>query len=177
VWAAHGLHAVGPALGLQFGVQYGGVGDALVPPLADPRLERVEPGLAASGLDQQLVHVGFAGEPGHGAAVQAEGAADGAQRVADVQQLPDGGVPPPLSWPHCSPTVGPVEGYYGQAVLPVTRRIRPEGTLVCRPERASLGTAARRRERLCPLSRRSHGNTVARHHIRRHGVPALTCVR
>jgi len=52
--AAHGLGAAAPALGLQLGVQCGGVGDALVPPLVDEGLERVEPGFPAGGLDQQL---------------------------------------------------------------------------------------------------------------------------
>jgi len=90
--AAHGLHAAPPALGLQFVVQRGRVGDALVPPLVDPGFERVEFAVPAGGLDQQLGDVGLAGEPLHGLAVQAERAADGAQGVPGREQFPDGGV-------------------------------------------------------------------------------------
>jgi hypothetical protein len=91
--AAYGLGAACPALGLQFGVQRGGVGDALVPPLVDPGLERVEFAVPAGGFDQQLVYVGLAGEPAYGVAVQAERAADGVLGVPGGEQCPDGGVP------------------------------------------------------------------------------------
>jgi len=72
-----------------------GVGDALVPPLADPGLERVGFAVPAGGLDQQLVHVGFAGEPPYRAGIQAEGAADRAEGVPGREQLVHGGVPFP----------------------------------------------------------------------------------
>jgi len=54
-------------------VQHRGVGDAFVPSLVQVRLEFIQLGLAAGGLDQQLIDAGGAGEPLYGAAVQAPG--------------------------------------------------------------------------------------------------------
>ncbi len=56
--SADRLDAAFPALGLQFGVQDGGVGDAVVPPLVDVRLERVEDASPVGGLDQQFLNAG-----------------------------------------------------------------------------------------------------------------------
>ena len=55
--AAQGPHAAGVAAFVQFGVQRGGVGKALVPTLAEVRLERVQAGFqmtAAPGLRDEL---------------------------------------------------------------------------------------------------------------------------
>ena len=83
------------------------------------------------GLDQQLAYVGFAGEPLHGRAVQAERPADRAEGVPGRQQLVHGGVAFP--------------GLGDQAALasthPAARPARP----VARAGR--LGRAARRRRR------------------------------
>ena len=77
--AAHRLHAAGPAAGLQ----HAGVGDAFVPPLVDPGLERVQLGLPAGGLDQLLVHVRLAGEPLHCGPDRPHGAVRGLLEAED----------------------------------------------------------------------------------------------
>ena len=69
--AFDGLHVSGPAqCGGHFGVQGGGAGDALVPPLADVRLERVELAFPAGGLDQQPGGIGLGRKPVHGVPAQ-----------------------------------------------------------------------------------------------------------
>jgi hypothetical protein len=73
-------------------VQRGGVGDALVPPLADVLLERIQLRFPVHGAGQQLIDAGGAGESLHGLAVQVQGAADRGQRLPGVQPLADGGV-------------------------------------------------------------------------------------
>jgi hypothetical protein len=54
--------------------------------------ERIDPGFPAGGLDQQLGHVGFAGEPPHSVAIQAERTADGAEGILGCQEFADGGM-------------------------------------------------------------------------------------
>ncbi|HEV3288664.1 MAG TPA: hypothetical protein VG123_06700 [Streptosporangiaceae bacterium] len=90
--AADGLRAAGPAAFSQFGVERGGVGEALVPSLADVRLELIQLRFPAGGLAQQFLGAAGAGEPLHGLAVQSGDAADRGQRFAGVQPPVDLGV-------------------------------------------------------------------------------------
>jgi hypothetical protein len=73
-------------------LQDGGVGDSLVPSLADPGLERVELRFPSPGGDQELVKAGGAGGPVDGLAVQAGGAADRGDRLPRPPALEDLGV-------------------------------------------------------------------------------------
>jgi hypothetical protein len=77
--AAYRPRAAPPAAGSQLGVQDRGAGDPFVPPLVQARLERAGAVFPAGGPGQQLISGGGAGEPQHGVAGQAQGAAGRAQ--------------------------------------------------------------------------------------------------
>jgi hypothetical protein len=57
---------------LEFGVQDGDVSAALVPPLVQVGLVRVEESVAVEGLGDQVLGAGGLGEAAHGRAVQAQ---------------------------------------------------------------------------------------------------------
>ena len=78
-------------------MQDGGVGDAVVPPLVDVRLERVEDAGPAGGLDQQFFNAGGTGELVRGLAVQLQPAADLADRQALGEQGLHRGMPFPVA--------------------------------------------------------------------------------
>ena len=89
--AADGPGAAVPALLLELGVQRGSVAGALVPPSAQVGLEFVEPGSPGRSAEEFFGAAG-AGEPAHGRAGQAGGAADLGLRVAGVEAGADVGV-------------------------------------------------------------------------------------
>ncbi len=120
--AADGLLAAGPALFPQLGVQPGGIGDALIPPLVQVGRELIQFRFPAGGLAQQLLCAAGAGGPLHGLAVQPGRAADRGQRLAGVQPPADLGIAVP----------GP--GH--QAALPAARiqeSIRRDLPAICLP--------------------------------------------
>ena len=124
--AEDGLDVAVPAAGPDLGVQGGGAGDAVVPPLVEVGLERVQDGGPAGGLDQQFVDAGGIGELGGGAAGQpqaagdlADGAAFGAQRLDRGVAVPVPGDQPPLVAVHVAEPVRP-----GRAARPGCRKLR-----------------------------------------------------
>jgi hypothetical protein len=75
-----GQDAAVPVAGPDLLVQGGGAGDAVVPPLVQVRLERVQDAGSADGRDLQLVDAGRVGELQDHVAVQFQAAGD--QHVA-----------------------------------------------------------------------------------------------
>ena len=94
--ALDGQDAACPAAGPDLLVQGGGAGDAVVPPLAEVRLEGVQDAGAAGGLDQQLIDAGRTGELGGGAAGQPQAAGDLADEAALGAQRLDSGIAFPV---------------------------------------------------------------------------------
>ena len=90
--AADGSHAAGVAALVQSGVQGGGVGGALVPPLVKVGPERVQARFP-DGLGGQIGGAGGVGEPPHGGAAQAQGPADRVQGLAGGERFVDGRMP------------------------------------------------------------------------------------
>jgi hypothetical protein len=87
--ALDGQDAAFPAAGPDLLVQRGGAGAAVVPPLVEVGLERVQDGRPAGGLDQQLVDAGRLGELQDGVAGQSQAAGDLADRAAPGAQRLD----------------------------------------------------------------------------------------
>ena len=96
----------------------GGVGEALVPPLADVRLELVQPRFPAHA-GHQLISAGGPGVPLHGPAVQAGGAADRGLRLPGAEPLTDLGVAFPGAPGHLPFPAAHVQGpvRHGRRVL------------------------------------------------------------
>ena len=115
---ADGLRAAGPAALPELGVDLGGVGEALVPPLADVRLELVQPRVPAHA-GHQLIGAGGPGVLLHGPAVQAGGAADRGLRLPGVEPLTDLGVAFPGAPGHLPFPAAHVQGpvRHGRRVL------------------------------------------------------------
>src|SRR2546423_1441493 len=80
--AVAGQDAAVPGAAPDLGVQGSGAGDALVPPLVEVGLERVQYGRPAGGLDQQFIDAGCLGELQDGVAGQSQAAGDLADRAA-----------------------------------------------------------------------------------------------
>jgi hypothetical protein len=150
---ADGLRAAGPAALGKLGVDLGGVGEALVPPLADVRLELVQLRFPAHA-GQQLAGAGGPGEPLHGPAVQAGGAADRGLRLPGVEPLADLGVAFPGAPGHL-----PFPAAYGQGPVRHDRRVLIAGVagggLLLRQPRCRAAVFSAYSARLCHRCRRS----------------------